>query len=436
MNRLTEFSFLVIAPLVEQHVGEAAFHWQQHDHDAHSPVIDFDELREDDRLLQANLDGVRVAGGAGWGLAQEELNLWGNAGEVFVCAMVALAQQDAEWQQTVMAAVRDDPKRLLRALVSAVLWRPEEQALKIVQPWIRAEAEELLQVAAWRVLARGNGFLDKQTRLQLLPHFEAALRHPSEHVRAAACRASLRLQLTDRVSALLSDPRITVVAEAAIALQRSGSNKGLAELQVVVVTMAHLLISLDDDDIDLAQRRLARWLRYLGMWLPLASREVKELVKQLPVRLSLELVLHHGDASWLPWVCEQLQNPDCARYASWVWASLVGVDLEEADELILPEPELSDEDGDESLTDDLDAALPLLDQQAVTHVTNTRLSLPEGQRVLLGQAVGQLDWHLILQHAPQSLRWIAASYLERKGTLFDTRAPALQQTHVMASWNT
>ena len=55
----------IIPPLVERHVGDAAFYWQQRDQSAHSPLLDWQALRHFDRLLEAHLDGIRAAGDAG-----------------------------------------------------------------------------------------------------------------------------------------------------------------------------------------------------------------------------------------------------------------------------------------------------------------------------------------------------------------------------------
>jgi len=64
---------LVIAPIVERQVGEAAFYWQQRGQSAISALDDFSSLLEFDQTLQAHLDSITAAGDVGWDLAWEAL---------------------------------------------------------------------------------------------------------------------------------------------------------------------------------------------------------------------------------------------------------------------------------------------------------------------------------------------------------------------------
>ena len=52
---------LIIPPLITRHAGDAGFYWQQRDGSVHSPLVGLSHLLEFDRLLDAHLDGLRVA---------------------------------------------------------------------------------------------------------------------------------------------------------------------------------------------------------------------------------------------------------------------------------------------------------------------------------------------------------------------------------------
>jgi hypothetical protein len=65
---------LIIPALVHRHAGDAAFYWQQHDGSAHSPLVGLPQLAEFDRLLDAHLDGLWVAGEPGWEIAMVRLH--------------------------------------------------------------------------------------------------------------------------------------------------------------------------------------------------------------------------------------------------------------------------------------------------------------------------------------------------------------------------
>ncbi|MDR2093084.1 MAG: hypothetical protein LBP58_07195 [Azoarcus sp.] len=419
-------SFPFIPPLLERHAGDAAFYWQQRDQSAYSQLIDWQALWHFDRLLNAHLDGIRVAGDAGWQLALQALERWGGAGELFVCATLALEQGREAWQQPVFAAVQRNPARLLRGLVSAALWLPIGSRREFIEQWSRPDAAELMQTAAWRILACCGEAADGQA---LRARFDKALRHPDPCMRAAACRASPCLRLTGQVPACLHDEAGEVMIEAAIALQRAGSTQGRAKLQATVIGVAGYIGKLDSHDRQRAQHRLGRWLRHLALSLPPASPDVENLLAQLPPRLRLSFILHHGDTAWLPLVREQMYNPECARLAGRVWSILTGVDLE-THGLALPIPPR--DAGREFPTDNLDPGLPMPNERAVAGFS---LSLPEGQRILLGRFLDSLDrqdLYALLRNAPQDVRWMAARHLEqRENFLFNTRAPAREQAETL-----
>jgi uncharacterized protein (TIGR02270 family) len=418
--------FLVIRPLVERHAGDAAFYWHQRDQSAHSPLIDWQALSHFDRLLDAHLDGVRVARDAGWQLALQALERWRGAGEVFVCATLALEQGREDRLKAVIAAVRRDPVRALRGFVGAMLCLPAERMLELVEQWSRSEAPDLLQTLAWRALACHGGAEEDAARFQ--PGFAAALCHPSPHVRAAACRASPYLRQTGRLADSLRDEAGSVALEAAIAsLRGGGSRQALTKLQAVVTGTASHFGKLGGYGLLRAQRRLNRWVRHLAISSTPASAGVEEMLERLPPRSKLQFILHHGDAAWLSWAQEQMYNPECARYAGWVWSALTGISL---DANGLTPPIRTEGAGREYPTDDLDPGLPMPDARAVA---GFGLSLPGGQRVLLGRTLDEPDFlHAILRRAPQALRWIAARHLaQRTGKEFNIRATARRQAEIM-----
>jgi hypothetical protein len=412
-----------IPPLIERHIGDAAFYWQQHDRSPHSPLINWKALAHFNRLLTAHLDGIRIARDTGWQLASQALNRWNGAGEVFVCSTLALEQnRDAN---DIVAAIQRKPERLRRALISALLWQPPDQSLERIAHWSRPEATELLQTVAWRALANYGEIPAGQTLIKA--HFRTALQHPNPDIRAAACRASPCLRVPkEQIAACLDAGTNTIIAEAAIALHHMGNPQGLPQLQTLVTDMAAYARQLSGYYRQIAQQQLDRWLCELAIALPPGSPGIEELLLQLPPRQILQFILYHGDAAWLPWVQTQMVNPDCARHAGWVWSALTAIDLE-TNGLTLP---LQDDEGARDYpTDDLDPGLPMPNQQAIADLN---LPLPTGQKILLGQTIDKLDLPALLREAPQALRAIAARHLaQRTGITFNTRAPARQQAAAM-----
>lgn len=350
----------IVVPLVTRHAGDAAFYWSRHDDSVHSPLIGLIELIEFDRLLEAHLDGLRVAGEAGWAIALSSLQRWRSSGEAFVCALLALEAPNAgERLKVVWGLVEADPARMLRGLISALAWVTPEQRQPWVARWRVEGSPPALQVAAWR--ASRLGLEDEREGLR--GHLQAALGSPHAPVRAAACRLAGELREYGWLLPMLSDGDEAVRAEAAIAQAPDHALTSASTLWQSVIHQLKALATLTGRPRRDAEHRLARWVRQLGLIVPLGHSGVTQLLQQLPVRLGLHFVLHHGDGALLPWVARQASHPDAARLAGWVWAALTGVDLERAG-LALP-PTRLDDGRVPRLTDDLDPGLPDVDAAAL-----------------------------------------------------------------------
>lgn len=99
-----------IPSLVARHAGDAAFYWTQWDISAYSPLVGLPQLAQIDRLLMAHLDGLRVAGAAGWERTLGELVRWQGAGETFVCALLAIESDAAGFRlKKIWDVIRRDP---------------------------------------------------------------------------------------------------------------------------------------------------------------------------------------------------------------------------------------------------------------------------------------------------------------------------------------
>lgn len=410
----------IIAPLVTRHAGDAAFYWSRHDDSVHSPLIGLIELIEFDRLLEAHLDGLRVAGEAGWAIALSSLQRWRSSGEAFVCALLALEAPNAgERLKVVWGLVEADPARMLRGLISALAWVTPEERQTWVARWRVEGSPPALQVVAWRASRLG---LDDE-REGLRGHLQAALGSCHAPVRAAACRLAGELREYERLLPMLSDADEAVRAEAAIAQAPSNTLISASALWQCVMQQLQVSASLTGRPRRDAEHRLGRWVRQLGPIVPLGHPGVAQLLQQLPVRLGLYFVLHHGDGALLPWVARQADHPDAARLAGWVWAALTGVDPEQAGLALLP---TRLDDGQVTrLTDDLDPGLPDIDAAALQAAA---VPPRTEQPCLWGGELNRERLLDVLRNGPQALRWIAAQRLRLAGgPWFDCRAPARAQ---------
>ena len=60
---------IFIDSIITQHAEEAAFLWLQRDAAVREPHYSLADLAELDNRVEAHIDGLRIAGDAGWGAA-------------------------------------------------------------------------------------------------------------------------------------------------------------------------------------------------------------------------------------------------------------------------------------------------------------------------------------------------------------------------------
>ncbi|WP_341646006.1 HEAT repeat domain-containing protein [Thauera sp. SDU_THAU2] len=416
---------VVIRPLVERHVGDAAFYWLQHDQSATSALIDLSGLLHFDRLPQAHLDGIAVAGDAGWALAWDALVRWQGPGEVFVGAVLALRRADSGRLDQILEQVGHRPERMLRGLISALLWCDTHHVIPVIDTWTAPDAPIIQQVAAWRAVARSSALAAKPHLAQRLV---IAMRHTKPVVRAAACRAAAMFGQAEALLSSLQDEHPAVAAEAAIALASIGLLNGTSTLWQSVWK---LLQTMPAGGLarTLAERRLLRWVQHLALLVPTGIPEVPRLLDALPPRLGLRFALHHADPAHLPWVTGQMEDATCARLAGWVWQSITGIDLHQngLTRQIAP-------DTPTTATDDLDPGLPLPDMQKIAAYP---VALPAAP-ALLGKPLDRAQQMALLAHAPQVLRWNAARRMAsgNGGSVMNIRACARTQRAWLDSMST
>src|SRR5712692_9896989 len=86
---------MIIEKVVSQHAEEAAFLWILRDAAVRAPHYLLWELAKLDDRVEAHLDGLRIAGDAGWDLCKKAA-ADGGAGEVFAAAILALETAKAD----------------------------------------------------------------------------------------------------------------------------------------------------------------------------------------------------------------------------------------------------------------------------------------------------------------------------------------------------
>ncbi|TDR34964.1 hypothetical protein DFR29_14110 [Tahibacter aquaticus] len=414
---------LPIRALVNRHAGDAAFYWCQRQGSLDSPLVDLDRLAHLDRVLQAHLDGLVVAQESGTAEAWAALDRWCGAGEIFVCAVLALEQQDSGRLRAVWQCVAQQPSRRTDAFVAALAWaqdNPMGPRIGWIEHWSRTEESPLLRAAALRAA--------RLCTLDVSHAAIAASRANDAELRAAACvaLAQRRAQLPEVATALeerLRDDVLTVRIEAAIALLDSAvapevTAQALNVLGNAIGVRLQALAALTGGDRAELYPNVQRELRSFALHLPCGSAEAHALCSLLDVPDRIEFAAWHGDAALLAPLIELAADPRWSALVLWAVCALSGVDGDAAGLSTLP---------------DTDAAipsryigLPAADPVALSHWWSLHCRrFVAGTRYLLGApvagdtAAGRLHLLHVLGSAPQDLRSIAACHLQRAHVLAD-----------------
>ena len=110
----------VVDIVARLHSEESAFLWLVCSRAVSAPHYRLEHLLRLDNRVEAHIDGLRVAGDAGWELLVEQLQ-YEEAGEVFAAAVIALESHDAGRIERVLEVAEKVPETV-PGFVSALGW--------------------------------------------------------------------------------------------------------------------------------------------------------------------------------------------------------------------------------------------------------------------------------------------------------------------------
>ncbi len=172
--------------VLAQHTEEAAFKWLLRRDAVQAPHYSLADLAHLDDVIDAHLDGLRLAGDPGWEICCEEL-AWQEPGELFTAAVLAYESGDAERISVVSEAALGSDEAA-PGLASALGWLPHAQA----QPHISA-----LLLASEPALRRLGIAAAAGHRQSADPALETGLREADTIVTPRALRAAGELGRQD-----------------------------------------------------------------------------------------------------------------------------------------------------------------------------------------------------------------------------------------------
>lgn len=404
---------MIVKPIVERHAEEAAFLWMVRDEAINGSRLTLAELARIDEQVDAHLDGLRLAGPAGWEVCEAPLAR-ADAGAIFAAATLAL--ESADWDRVERVVdVATQSLDLTRGLVAALAWLPDEAVREPTTRLLASESPVMRRLGIAACAAHGreaNGVLREalQDRDHLL-------------LRSRALRAVGQLGVTavlPLVRECFDDKDEECRFRAAFTAGLLGEPGAVAPLGAVAA----------------GGGRFAELACQLGLRLlpPPASRAAfEELcgVRGLE-RIAVVAAGITGDASLGDWLLERMHAPELARVAAEAFRVITGAEVTSPDR---PEPspwlDVSNPGRRRMDDDDVDRHLPWPDVAALEAWWQTYgREFQSDERYLLGNPVHPHWLGVVLRESPQRYRALAAlelALMQREHPMFDVRAPAWRQ---------
>ncbi len=413
---------MMLEDVIEEHAEEAAFLWQQRDMAVRAPDFDLSDLMEWDERLEAHLDGLRIAGEAGWRIGKEVG--WDLPGEYFTAMAQAIDQGKPAWMKEVMDAAEGEAGAT-RGVIAALGWAGTGKLQGLVKKLLetRNPYGRQLGIAACAVHRVHPGEA-------LFKAFESS--HAGE--KARALKAAGELGLSDRVKDLeqhLENEDEEVRFWAAWSAGLFGS----APAQRILGLFASAEGPRRRQSLDLLVRLLPAekaqdWLRQ-----HLRGRE--------HLRWALIGAGIQGDPFYLEPLFKQFSDEEVARVAGEAFEMITGLNifelsLEVLEDVPAPTEEetaesldaLEDEEDDiRELGEDTGLVVPDPEKMRPWLDENAHRFAP-GQRLLCGEPISPEHCDKVLRSGRQRQRRAAAleTALASKGSpLFETRAPGRRQ---------
>jgi len=409
----------IIVEVIEQYGEEAAFQWLLRNDVVCASHYNLADLVEFDERLEANLDGLRVAGDAGWEICREALGEE-EAGEVFAAAVLAFSDGVDERIQLVLEAGCGSPE-LSRALISALGWLPYSRVEERIKNLLGSDSADLrcVGIGACAVHRHDPG----KPLAEAISDSDPLLRVRAIRAAGELGRADL---LPECISNFKADDENTRFWSAwSVTLLGDPSGVGiLRDIAEAGGPLAERAVGLVARKADPAQE--LQWQKQL------AAREERR-------RLALIAAGAIGDPVTIPWLIEMMQVAELTRVAGESFSMITGVDLAYDDldgdrpEGFETGPTESPEDEDVDLDPDEDLPWPVPDLIAGWWSDN-KGKFRDGTRYLLGQPISPEHLQHVLKLGFQRQRIAAALELavtQAGRSLFEVRAPALRQRQLL-----
>jgi len=405
----------VILSVIEQHAEDAAFLWLLRDAAITDPHYSLKDLAHLDGRVEAHLDGLRIAGDAGWEICAAALET-DEPGEIFTAAVLAFRSGDGRRIDAVVNAGSSSAANY-RGLVSALGWLEFADIEPIINHLLLANSAlyRRIAIAAYAIHRHDPG-----------EQLTAAIDDPDPQIRVRALRAAGELRRYDLLNAIRKNFQHE---DEACRFWSAWSAALLGDHAAIQPLMAFVNFATRyrEQALRLVLRvqngpEAQNWLKGL----------LQDKAQQRYVLMGCGIT---GDPMYIPTLIKQMAVPELARVAGEAFSLITGVDLAYQDlEGEWPEgfeagPTENPDDEDVDLDPDED--LPWPEQALVQQWWNDNKGrFQAGQRYLMGEPVSIAHCTTVLSTGFQRQRIAAAlehALLQPDQALFETRAPGFRQ---------
>ncbi len=377
----------------EHYADDASFLWLYRDQAVRSPNYIREEVAELDERIEAQLDGLRLAGEIGWHTALKNLS-WKEAGEVFTGTAVAFYLGKKRLIDQVMEIGAQSIKTA-RGAISGIAWILDRDTKPFIKSYLQSRNPmvQRIGIGSCGVLRSDPG--------QVLNQY---LVSGNPVVCSRALKAAGELGRVDLLDVCLS---YTDHEDEETRFWGAWSAALLGDLDAteVLKSVATEGGNWAERACDLAGRNMnanhaQAWLQELGA---------------TPENLRLAIIL--GNAIGMPvlvsWLINIMTVPSLARKAGEAFTNITGADLVEL-KLAGEQPDdfeagPSEDPGDELVKMDADEDLPWPDVNRIASWWAGHKEVYEPhQRYFLGRPISQESLEWILLHGKQTQRHAAA----------------------------
>ncbi len=400
----------VVQSIVGQHLEEAAFYFVRRRAGLWSPAFGHDDIVDLERLIDAHLSGLQVAGTAAIEPALRNLARWKSPDEAFVSTFVLLHAAELGTAMAQLEQMILDNPRLADGAAEAIFWAGAGRSHRCLHRWWGCDRPELMRAAFPPLME----FTQEKARLAA-----EAIDHPDPVLRSIVLRSIGEYGLKDclpLVKAGLEDESAVCRYESAVA-HFSLAHSGRPEI------LASAIKEPESPSHSPSNRR--RWiLHWAAMSLdrqfyPWAESAIEDPER---VRIAIWALAFRGELPAVELLQRLLRAGVETTLAAYALCHITGLDLDQQDlfhvdndsqispegddeSAVAVEPERSPED-DGLLEPDVERALAWLEEFEPAKRFNA------GARYLGGLSIFE-SAPKMLDDGTQPQRWQSALYLSR-----------------------